>query len=92
MGGAVTGRDTFVGIPLVDAQKVPPARVAGTDVGTPTADLYRRVSFGDGGQAVLPTEGEALTTIEHRGNAAIETYGGDTVKVSLEKSNHFTSE
>lgn len=40
VGCAVTRRDTFVGIPLVDAQKITPAGVAGTDVGTPTADLH----------------------------------------------------
>lgn len=65
VGCTVPGRDAFVGIPLVDTQKVAPAGVAGTDVGTPTSDLHRRVSFGNGGQAVLATEGEALSAVEH---------------------------
>lgn len=40
VGCAVTRRDTFVGIPLVDTQKIAPAGVASTDVGSPTADLH----------------------------------------------------
>lgn len=40
VGCTVTRRDTFVGIPLVDTQKIAPAGVAGTDVRAPTADLH----------------------------------------------------
>lgn len=40
VGCTVTRRDTFVGIPLVNTQKITPAGVAGTDVGTPAADLH----------------------------------------------------
>lgn len=72
VGGAGARWDALVGVPLVDAHQLAPARTAGTDIGATAANLNRGVCFGEGGEAVLAGEGEALLTVLDVGNAAVE--------------------
>lgn len=76
VGGAVPGGHALVRVPLVDAQQVSPARVAGTDVRAAAANLHRRIRLRNGGQAVFPTERKTLATIQHRSDAAIKPCRG----------------
>ena len=76
VGRAVPGRHALVRQPLVDAEQVSPARVAGTDVRAAAANLHRGIRLRDGGQAVFPAERKALSTVQHRSDAAIKPCRG----------------
>lgn len=72
VGGTVPGGHALVRVPLVDAQQVSPARVAGTDVRATAANLHRGIRLRNGGQAVFPTERKTLSTVQHGSDAAIK--------------------